>query len=139
MTLHGKQTHTQKRNAKTTAHSSQKLSHTHVHAKTNEKNDQEFRRHTHTLIDEPLYQRSVLAIHTHTCVWANCLGNQFEWRRRVASQRPSLCWGRKQWKLYTLTHTNTLKDALIKHGSKNWRKRNETKGNIHSIRTVVVH
>lgn len=63
-----RQTHTQKRNAKTAARSSQKLSHTHIHAKTNEKNDQEFRRHTNTLIDEPLYQRSVLAIHTHTCV-----------------------------------------------------------------------
>lgn len=32
-----RQTHTQKRNAKTAARSSQKLSHTHIHAKTNEK------------------------------------------------------------------------------------------------------
>lgn len=118
MTLHGKHTH------KSETRKQQRALRKHIHAKTNEKNDQEFRRHTHTLIDEPLYQRSVLAIHTHTCVCvcANCLGNQFEWRRRVASQRPSLCWGRKQWKLYTLTHTHTLKDALIKHGSKNWRK-----------------
>lgn len=113
MTLHGKHTH------KSETRKQQRALRKHIHAKTNEKNDQEFRRHTHTLIDEPLYQRSVLAIHTHTCVcvrivWAiNLSGGDASHHRGhhfVEGGNNGNC---------THSHTHTLKDALIKHGSKN--------------------
>lgn len=121
MTLHGKHTH------KSETRKQQRALRKHIHAKTNEKNDQEFRRHTHTLIDEPLYQRSVLAIHTHTCVCVCELFGQSIWVEETRRITEAITLLREETMEIVHTHTHTLKDALIKHGSKNWRKtkRNE--------------
>lgn len=65
--------------------------------------------HTHKDTNEMKQKetiKSFAAPHSHTCWCAHCLCHRCV---RVcvgtrAPERPSLCWGRKQWKLYTQTH-----------------------------------
>lgn len=84
MTLHGKQTHSQKRSENNTSASY----HTYTR-KANEKNDQRVARHphthTHNHIDDchctfknPYFHRQA-----DMCVFLHCLGNQFEWKTRI--------------------------------------------------------
>lgn len=99
----------------------------HIHTQSERKKRSKSRAsptHTHTHIDDcyctfknPYFHRQA-----DMCVFLHCLGNQFEWKTRIRGHH-FVEGGNNE----NCTHTHTLTDALIKHGSKNKKKvkRNE--------------
>lgn len=116
-----RQTHTQKRNAKTTARSSQ----THTRKNERKKRSRVSPSHSHSHWWAIVPKIRTRDSHTHVCLCE--LFGQSIWVEETRRITEAITLLREETMEIVHTHTHTLKDALIKHGSKNWRKtkRNE--------------
>lgn len=112
-----------------------KLSHIHTQSERKKtiKESRVTHIHTHSYWWLPLYIQKTVLSQTSRYVCISALFGQSIWVED-AHQRPSLCWGRKQWKLYT----HTLTDALIKHGSKNKKSKTKRKASFARFVYTVV-
>lgn len=121
MTLHGKQTHSQKRSENNTSASY----HTYTR-KANEKNDQRVARHPHThtiiLMTATVHSKNRTFTDKQICVYF-CI----VWAINLSGRRASEAITLLREETMKIVHTYTLTDALIKHGSKKLKKvkRNE--------------
>lgn len=125
MTLHGKHTH--KSETRKQQRALRKSYHTHTYTQKRTKKTIKSFAVTLTLslmshCTKDPYSRFT---HTHVCVCE--LFGQSIWVEETRRITEAITLLREETMEIVHTHTHTLKDALIKHGSKNWRKtkRNE--------------